>query len=276
MVEVNLFSLIMKSHGFNVVDENINAEKDISKEELEIKVRECFIGMQNALLSMINYNPTGDMIEMELNFQDMLSNYSAINEALAYFAVQSGNDELSYTIAKRAADYDVKCENKEAYANYTLGRCLFELEDYEYASRYLNKSLELEDNNPYACVLLGRSYHQLKQIDYAKKEFNNALECDLKDCEIIQPKEIDFLRHFYAAMFYQMNDLQDQAVKLFEKCIKMKPNEEYLYVKTILCYQDLVNHEEAIRCARYGMMNCKNTKGLKILEDMSLKLLKKT
>ena len=276
MVEVNLFALIMEAYGLNVIDENPDTEKDITKEELDINVRECFIDMQNALFSMINYNPTGDMVIMELNFQVMLANYSAINEALAYFAVQSGNDELSYMIAKMAADYDVKCENKEASANYTLGRCLFELEDYEYASRYLNKSLELEENNPHACVLLARSYHQLEQIDYAEKEFNNALECDLDDCEMVQPKDINFLRHFYAAMFYHMIDLQDNAVKLFEKCIEMKPREDDLYVKTIICYQLLENHEEAIRCARYGMMNCKNTKGLKTLEDMSLKQLKKT
>lgn len=274
MAEVNIFTLIMKSYGLNLID--IDPEKETSEEELEKNVKECFSAMERAFFSILTYNPTGDMISgMKADVPVIVSAYSRINEDLSYFSLQSGNDELSYSIAKRAADFNSNCGNKEAYAGYVLGNWLLELEDYESASRYLNRSLDLEANNPYACILLGRSYHQLGEIGYAEKEFNNALDCDLEDCEIEQPKDIDFLRHFYAAMFYHMIDDQENAVRLFEKCIKMKPNDEKLYARTILCYQILDNHEEAIRCARYGMMNCEDAKGLKNLEDISLRLIKK-
>ncbi len=267
MMERGVFEEIMYSHGFEVLKDyevkSRNLEKDLIRSILG-----CSSDLENALCSILLYKKTGDMSEMNTPDKNkLIISYAYINEALAFFSLKANEHNIAYNFAKKAADFNSDCADKKSYLHYVLGRSYHELKRFENGSKELEQSLASDSGNVHAMVLLGMCYDTLGEFTSAEEEFLDSVTSSIRGCKSPQPDDIDFIRHYETAMFYHRNDVHEEAAKMFEECIRLKPQDAVLYAKAEFCYEGMDKDAEALQCIRYGLMHCPDSKALQSIEQ---------
>ena len=280
MSDKEIFEEILGIHGFYITDDDTLITKNKIEEELLQAIIKCDSELERILSSVImekaftaftKHNSNSDKSQIEINTDMLILSFAYIQEGLSHFSLKAKDKDLACRLAKKAAVYNPECENKEAYAHYLLGRSHVELETFKEAIQELNTSLRLEPKNTHTLVLLGMGYDGLADYLMAEEYFMKSLNLNPKECIAPQPGDIEYQRNYQAAMFYYKNAREENAIPLFEKCIRLNPKEPMLYLKTEMCYENIGKYQDALQCIRFGLMQCPENKALKSIETRLFK-----
>lgn len=134
--------------------------------------------------------------------------------------------------------------NPNSYDCYFgIGQCHYFLNQYSMAVDSYEKALKLEPENFYCILELGNSLDKIGKPSKAEVQFEKALEISKREIDV-HPNS--FEPYFMAGLALFHLKLDSDAIKMFAKVSKLKPNEAqvYTYWGRSLCY--LEKYHEAI------------------------------
>lgn len=109
--------------------------------------------------------------------------------------------------------------------------------DFEKAIEYNNKLLDIDPYSFDGWINLGKLYSINEEYGKAVDAFDFALTINEKDISVLKMK----------ALSLYMNDNVEEAIRIFEECLKESPNDESLYDSLLEGYEVMQQYDEMMK-----------------------------
>lgn len=159
-------------------------------------------------------------------------------EELYHFISEIGfimNDIEDYDRAVSFLEESLKIDDSNTEILVDLAFAYEMKSDFENAIKYNNRLLDL---NPYSFegwVNIGKLYSMNGEFDKALDAFDFAHTINENDVSVLKMK----------ALTLYLNENTEEAIRIFEKCIEMSPNDETLYDSLIEGYEYMEQYDKA-------------------------------
>ena len=175
-------------------------------------------------------------IELDPNHTD---SYVGLADAWSFFAVtELMPREEAWQKSRKYMDKAYSLNPDNAGVHYLLANfSFFYKADFQQSLKHVRRSVELQPNYPEAQQFISTLYMISGEMEQAKKHLEIA--------HSINPLSQETL--FYQGYFQYRNENYQQALKLFDDCLKNNPNNIPVYIVRSYCLLKMEKYDETIQ-----------------------------